>query len=812
MDIDLILKNVDRLYEEKKPEEAEALLLSALSMASEEGDSYTELRILNELIGHYRVTTQAEKSYIASEQALDLAERILPVESIPYATTLLNAATAYRGGGRLDDSLACYEKVKEIYGKVLKKGDPQYEGLYASLYNNRALLFQEKGDFAGAKESLIKALELVKESKKLYEEAVSRANLAGTLIQLGEFEEAYEQACISKELFNEQEVEDQHLCAAMSAIGSYHFMQKEYAKAAEVFKETMELMERTLGKNGYYYRLKENYETALEELNKTKNMSHKDPTAPDTNPKSSPDTNPGSPDKDPDSAPDNNPKSAPDTNPNSAPEKGMDICRKYYETYGRKMIEEKFADYIDKIAVGLVGEGSDCYGYDDLLSRDHDFGPSFCMWLSDETYEEIGEELEEAYEALPDEIDGVKRSRTVNGSRRRGVAKISDFYSYFTGSSDYEGIDWKNVNDTFLSASVNGQVWKDEEGIFTVYRNKLLKGYPLPILFAKLAESCSRFAQCGQYNYERVLKRGDVFTAELMRSDALKEAMKLKYLSLNLYYPHDKWLYKGIDDLEGGAEFKALLQEALRDPKKLEDIGAYFSMELYRRDYISDIDPYLGNQTEELLEKAIDSNDSIEELAMKIAKLEFEAFDKVKNEGGRAECQNNWPTFSIMRRSQYLTWDKTMLLQYIYDFRREMRQGHNLITEKYGRMMESTAPEEYEKIKDNFIALTDEKKSIIDTVAGLQVQWMEKFAAEYPKLAGQARSIRSSQDNLYNTSYETYLRGELGTYSDKMLELYARFIVSLAREGRNLAYETMENSAHLYGYKDLKGAEMGISD
>nr|MCR5107688.1 DUF4125 family protein [Lachnospiraceae bacterium] len=88
--------------------------------------------------------------------------------------------------------------------------------------------------------------------------------------------------------------------------------------------------------------------------------------------------------------------------------------------------------------------------------------------------------------------------------------------------------------------------------------------------------------------------------------------------------------------------------------------------------------------------------------------------------------------------------------------------------------------------------------------------WMEKFADEYPKLAGQARDIRSVQDNLYNTSYETYLRGETGTYSDKMLELYARFIVGYAREGKNLAYETMENSAHLYGYKDLKSAEEAV--
>ncbi|MBR2275862.1 MAG: DUF4125 family protein, partial [Lachnospiraceae bacterium] len=148
-----------------------------------------------------------------------------------------------------------------------------------------------------------------------------------------------------------------------------------------------------------------------------------------------------------------------------------------------------------------------------------------------------------------------------------------------------------------------------------------------------------------------------------------------------------------------------------------------------------------------------------------------------------------------------------MLFQYLYDFRRESRLNHNLITEKYGRMMESTAPSEYDSIKENFPEVSEEKKQIIETVVGLQVEWMEEFSREFPKLAGRARDIRTASDTIQNTSYETYLRGELSTYSDKMLELYARFIVAHAKEGKNLAYEIMENNVHLYGYKDLKTAE-----
>ena len=84
---------------------------------------------------------------------------------------------------------------------------------------------------------------------------------------------------------------------------------------------------------------------------------------------------------------------------------------------------------------------------------------------------------------------------------------------------------------------------------------------------------------------------------------------------------------------------------------------------------------------------------------------------------------------------------------------------------------------------------------------------MEEFAREYPALADNARSIHTAQDNPFDTSYETYLRGELGTYSDKMLELYGRYIVEYAKSDKNPAHDIMLNSVHMYGYSSLEEAE-----
>ena len=84
---------------------------------------------------------------------------------------------------------------------------------------------------------------------------------------------------------------------------------------------------------------------------------------------------------------------------------------------------------------------------------------------------------------------------------------------------------------------------------------------------------------------------------------------------------------------------------------------------------------------------------------------------------------------------------------------------------------------------------------------------MEDFAKLYPKLSGNMRTIHTSSDTSFNTSYETYLRGELCTYSEKTMILYASFIIGLLNAGRNLAIEVMGNTAKLYGFDSLLEAE-----
>ncbi len=199
------------------------------------------------------------------------------------------------------------------------------------------------------------------------------------------------------------------------------------------------------------------------------------------------------------------------------------------------------------------------------------------------------------------------------------------------------------------------------------------------------------------------------------------------------------------------------------------------------------------------------------ELVDKIADMEWAFFDKVQNEGGRASCQDDPGTFFIMRKSQYLTWDEELLKSYLDDLCMYKKVNENPITYKYGYMMESTDPAEFEKLREKLPVVEPLRRALIDQICAIQVGWMEENAKAYPHVSGRGRSIHSSEDNPYNTSAETYLRGELLTYSDMTLKLYGRLVAGLAKEGKNLNRMILENTVRMYGYDDLESAEKAYS-
>lgn len=191
-----------------------------------------------------------------------------------------------------------------------------------------------------------------------------------------------------------------------------------------------------------------------------------------------------------------------------------------------------------------------------------------------------------------------------------------------------------------------------------------------------------------------------------------------------------------------------------------------------------------------------------------IIDLEWGQFQRTTNQGGRAACQGNRPMFEQMRFSQFATWPPELLTGYHTDLTDAERRGRNLVTEKYARMMASTDPETYARELAPYLPeLSDARTAQQERIIVRQVAWARAFMQRWPRLGAAMRVLTTAQDTPEQTSFETYLRGELSTYSPRTLAVYERFVDDLARAGRNLTEETIGVTVWLAGFDGLDEAE-----
>lgn len=232
--------------------------------------------------------------------------------------------------------------------------------------------------------------------------------------------------------------------------------------------------------------------------------------------------------------------------------KGLELSRRYYEEICRPAVEKYFAAHIEKMAFGLVGDVSECYGFDDEISRDHDFGPRIMVWLNSDDFSDHGLKLKEFLKKLPANFrgyDGVNTSQY--GNDREGVFTITGFYKRFTGLEHIPTTihEWRLIPETNLSIATNGEVFNDPPGEFSRYRKHLLEGYPEDVRLKMMSARCMKIAQSGQYNYPRSLRRKEFVAAQMALSEFIDSAISMIYLLNNRYKPFYKWMHKGLKNL-----------------------------------------------------------------------------------------------------------------------------------------------------------------------------------------------------------------------------------------------------------------------
>lgn len=292
--------------------------------------------------------------------------------------------------------------------------------------------------------------------------------------------------------------------------------------------------------------------------------------------------------------------------------KGIELSEIFYKEHAAPMLEAKYPGYIGRIAVGVAGQGSDCFGFDDEISQDHDFGPGCCMWLTDKDFAAIGAKLSRDYNELPKTVRCFKANTTEQGTGRRGVTQINTFYRQFTGCIGVpdNNFMWLKIPEHYLAAATNGKIFRDDLGIFSEIRQRLLDFYPRDVKLKKLAARVFTMAQAGQYNYARSVKRNDAVAASFALAEFTKAALSALHIINDRYTPYYKWSFRSAEQLpllsSVPQKIKDLYDSSADRIAIIEEICDDIKDELRREALSSSGDSFLVAQAEEIMKRIED--------------------------------------------------------------------------------------------------------------------------------------------------------------------------------------------------------------
>lgn len=286
--------------------------------------------------------------------------------------------------------------------------------------------------------------------------------------------------------------------------------------------------------------------------------------------------------------------------------KALEQSDRFFREQVLPQLQTDYPLLLPKLAAGLVGNGSECFGYDDELSRDHDWGVDFFIWVPDEEASAVPELQRwkaDICRRIPEQL---RKAESAYGARV-GVQTVSEFYQSLIGCPDRPSnlSQWLAAPEDNLAMTVNGSVFLDNDGRFSSVRERILSYFPEDIRLKKISAACMRAAQAGQYNFPRMSRREDWVTVEELLTRFRAYCVHLVFLFNKVYRPYYKWAFRAMTELpilgkEMGCQLKELTlisgydaAALARRQEKIEEICIMLASELNRQGLSLETDPFL---------------------------------------------------------------------------------------------------------------------------------------------------------------------------------------------------------------------------
>lgn len=513
---------------------------------------------LNELGGASKYIGEYDLGLKTLEKVQNLVLELEGNMSVAYATTILNTIEVLRFKGELENLESMYLKVIDIY----KLNGKTFSYEFCGVCNNLGLYYQNVGN-------MDKAIYYHKQStnilpnmpEHIVEYATTLNNLVIPYKEKGEMDKAYE--CLEKaQSIYEKTLGINHAMysSTLNNLSLLKLEEGDLESSANVLEKALVIVEKSFGKNSV------NYLNLVENIRYIKSLKKDEKITLDI----------------------------------GEDARLIDKSKEFTNKLLLPKIKKDLPEVLDKINIALIGEGSEVLGYDDKYSQDHDYTFMPVIFLNEDDFEKYAIKLKNILHCLPSEFLGIKHVYSDVVSERRGVQNLKEYMYKYLGKDEYEFTieDYKKIPEYVFKILTSGDIfYKGNDDLVNILEK--IKYYPEIIRQNKIATVCTKIAQSGQYNYLRLMKRGDLIGANKAFSEFIENSIHLVYLLNKEYMPFYKWYSKGLKELDilGDLVYNRINELLLENydmykmSNKIEEI-CYFLVEELKKQKLSNIKGY----------------------------------------------------------------------------------------------------------------------------------------------------------------------------------------------------------------------------
>lgn len=246
---------------------------------------------------------------------------------------------------------------------------------------------------------------------------------------------------------------------------------------------------------------------------------------------------------------------------------GIALSRSYYEALVGPLLKRHAPDV--RYSAARVGTGSEVLGFDDAVSRDHDWGLRLQLFVPDADRQRLMPVLDHH---LPTEFGGHPVRFGFSGDPterlRVDVQSVGSFaqahLGFDPGVEAMSDLDWLSLSGQAVLEVVSGVVLEDQTGELTALR-ETLTWYPDDIWRYVVACDWQRLDQELPL-MGRAGERGDELGSRVIAARLVDIAVHLGFMLSRAWPPYSKWRGSAFDELAECSTISPALDRALEAP------------------------------------------------------------------------------------------------------------------------------------------------------------------------------------------------------------------------------------------------------